>query len=434
MRSGATGDIVAVLDLGSSKVCCMIAERLAGRRGTVRGQQDEDGRAGDDFRLLGFGHFRSRGVKSGVIVDLDAAEQAAKAAMAEAEGEAGLQVSQVYVTVACGRPKSLNFRAEVGLPRGVVSVDDLEKLWAGAREYVEHSGRALVALNAVDYCLDGCDGVRDPRGLLGQTISADMHAVTADVLALGNIGALVSRCFLDVAGFVPSGLASGLAATTAEEREAGVTCIDIGGGVTTLAAFAGGRLLHTDLIPFGSHHISLDIARDLAISLEEADRLKSLHGSVLHASLDDMELVGYEGMMEGEVVRKQVVRSRIREIVEHRVRMLLDMTGEQLAQAEICGVRGGQRLVLTGGGSLLLGLAEYSANMFGRPVRVGGPAVGWGEPKALNSPVFSSIIGVLEASSAANHLLSYRFGGEDRFGGSLEGSLSRVGRWIRDSF
>lgn len=422
MLGNGTNGIIAVLDIGSSKVCCLIASVPKDRR-------VDAGVGIEAYQVRGFGHHRSRGVKSGVIVDLDAAERAVRAAVAQAEHEAGVRIENVYVGVACGRLKSLNFRAHAELGRGVVGVDDLAGLWDGAREYVANTGRMLVSLNEVDYVLDGQGGVPDPRGLAGRKIAADLHAVLADAPPLRNLQALVRRCFLDVSAFIPSGLASALAATTPEEREAGVIAIDIGGGVMTTVVFAGGKFLHTDLIPFGASHISQDIARDLGISFDEAEWIKTMHGSVLHAASDETDLIGYNAMLAGRPARQQVVRGHIRRLIEHRLRLLMQMVGEQLSTAEIARFAD-PRIVLTGGGSQLLGIAEFTAAFLERPVRVGGPpAIMWGGD-LLQSPAFSSIFGMLTASQAANHLLSGRSSVE--FG--VEGSLGRVGRWLRESF
>ncbi|MFM1816856.1 MAG: hypothetical protein RLZ98_3551 [Pseudomonadota bacterium] len=418
MRKASSDEILGVLDIGSSKICCLIGLVPGGPR-----------HGGQEFRTLGFGHMRSRGIKSGIIVDLDEAERSVRAAVAQAEKEAGTQLEEVTVAVTSGRLKSLNFRAEARLNRGVVGVDDLSDLWDGAREYVERSGRALVSLNHVDYRVDGCEGIVDPRGLAGSEIVADMHAVTADLPPLRNIHGLMKRCYLDVGGLVPAAYASALAATTDDERDAGVICIDIGGGVTGIAILARGRFVHSGSIPFGAGHISLDIARDLAISFDEAERLKTLHGSVLHAASDETELVGYNTEWAGQVVRQQTVRAHVRRIVEHRLCMILQMVAEHLSDTRL-GQFSRHRIVLTGGGSQLLGLAEFAANFLGRPVRTGGPlSTGFG-PQFLAGPGFSSLVGTMTASQDANHLLSVK-SSADR---SLEASLGRVGRWLKESF
>lgn len=421
MRGGLNKGVIGVLDLGSSKVCCVIAERPA----SVRTSEP----LSEQFRILGVGLFRSSGVKSGVIVDLDAAELAVRAAVAQAEHEAGVRLEGVYVGVSCGRLKSLNFRAEVGLAHGLVALDDLSNLAEAAREYAANAERSLVHLNEVDFQIDGCAGIRDPRGLTGHKLAVDLHAITADAAPLRNVSLLAKRCFLGVAGFVPAGFASALAATTAEEREAGVVSIDIGGGAISIAGFVGGRFVHMDVIPFGASSITTDIARDLAVSFDEAERLKALNGSVLHAVSDETEVIVYTAIIGGRPVRKTVVRADIRRIVEHRLGLLLQLVAEQLGNP-VMAQFSGCRVVLTGGGSQLLGLAEFAANFLGRPVRVGTPRGFDVAGDALQGAAFSAVAGMLAASLSANHLLTDRLGGES----GLEGPLGRVGRWLRESF
>lgn len=421
MRGGLNKGVIGVLDLGSSKVCCVIAERPASLRTSEP--------LFEQFRILGVGHFRSGGVKSGVIVDLDAAELAVRAAVAQAEHEAGVRLDEIYVGISCGRLKSLNFRAEAELARGLVSLEDLANLAEAAREYAANGERTLVHLNEVDFQIDGCAGIHDPRGLTGQKLGVDLHAITSDAAPLRNVSLLAKRCFLKVAGFVPAGYASALSATTAEEREAGVVSIDIGGGAMAIAGFVGGRFVHMDVVPFGASSITTDIARELAVSFDEAERLKALNGSVLHAVSDETEVIAYTAIIGGRPVRKTVVRADIRRLVEHRLGLLLQLVSEQLESSALEQFAG-CRVVMTGGGSQLLGLAEFAANFLGRPVRAATPRGLDVAGDALQSAAFSAVTGMLAASLSANHLLTGKLGGES----GLEGPLGRVGRWLRESF
>ncbi len=416
------GDIIGVLDIGSSKVCCLIAEQSVGGGKSAREQQKP-------FEIIGIGHHRSRGVQSGCIVDLDDAERSVKAAVAAAEAQAGRRLKSVFVGVSCGRLASYNFSASTELAGGIVRVEDLATLAQGAKEYIERNGRGLVSLNEVHYALDANGHVHDPRGLAGRVLTAELHGVAGDKAALQNMQVLLQRCFLGLRGTVTTAQASALAATTEEERHAGVTCLDIGGGTTAAAIYESGRLVRIAVVPFGGAHVSLDIARELAISFEDAERLKTRYGTLLTHSTDAVDIIGFEAMVGNQVDRRQVSRLQLRRLVEQRIASILSMVANEVFKVR----RNRQcdaRVVITGGSAELLGLGEYAANALGRPVRVAGPASESSLPEIVASPGFSTVIGLLAAARPANHLLLPLISGENR----LEDTFGTVGRWLRDSF
>ncbi|MEI9900119.1 MAG: cell division protein FtsA [Hyphomicrobium sp.] len=215
-----SSEVVGLLDIGTSKVACIIAAL------------DPPERAGEPrrVRVLGFGHLRSRGLKAGVITDLAEAEATVRAAIAQAERMAHLTLEEVFVSVSCGRLHSANFAASVDVPGGVIRADDIDRLTAGAHAYAEREGRMLIHLNRVGFRVDGEPGGHDPRGMAASRLSADLHTVAADEAPVRNLMVVVERCYLSVRALIATPYASALAATTAEERALGVVCIDIGGG------------------------------------------------------------------------------------------------------------------------------------------------------------------------------------------------------------
>jgi len=180
------------------------------------------------LRVIGVGHQRSRGVKAGMVVQLDQAEAAVRAAVGQAERMADVTLEDVIATASCGRQKSAHFKAHADLTAGFVAPQDLERLAKGANEFAAREGRSVLYMNRVSFTLDGETGLRNPLRLAGQRLSANYHAVTADAQPLHNLAQLIDRAYLGVRQFVPSSLASGLVATTAEERQLGVICVDIG--------------------------------------------------------------------------------------------------------------------------------------------------------------------------------------------------------------
>lgn len=406
---------IGVLEIGTSKICCIIAEPDADQPGSLR--------------AIGFGHTRSAGIKAGVVVDLDAAEGAVRAAVAQAERAAGARLETVHVAIACGRLKSQLFTGRVAVERGVVGDRDIEALYRGGRSYVERDGRLLVHLNRLDYLLDSVAGIRDPRGMAGRQLAGELHAVTADEAPLRNLLLVLERCDLTAEGLVPTALASALATTSVDERRLGVTCIDIGGGVTTIAMFANGHFVHTDAIPVGGKHVTFDIARDLITPLAEAERIKTLYSTLAVAASDEHERIAYPGADETELIRHETTKARLCSLVRQRFSSLLAMARERIKQSAAASVSG-EHVVITGGASQTLGLAEFAANALGRPVRIARPGPLAGLPGSSAGPSLSAAVGLVAAAGVHDHRLDLR----PEAGVLGQSYLGRVERWLRESF
>ena len=412
--------MTGVLDIGTSKVACLIAAI------------DPRAQGGDQqptVRILGYGHQRAEGVKGGVVIDLDKAEQAARAAIAQAERMAGIELSEVHVAVSCGRLKSHNFSAKAEIESGTVRSADIDRLLAAGQAYVERDGRALVHMNEVALRIDGGPGARDPRGMAARELALDLHGVTVDEAPLRNLLMVVGRCYLEVASNVPAPLASALAVTSEDERRLGVTAIDIGAGATSLAMFAEDRFLYACSVPMGGTQITFDIARALHAPLAEAERIKALYGTVICAPSDEHDVFTYPAAGDEDGVMFHRTKAELAEVVRPRVRAIVHQIRQRLEECEMTAYAG-RCLVLTGGTSQLTGLAELVAAELGRPVRVAGPQAVAGLPPALSSSAFSTVVGLLLADTpehAGRRIDTNR----DRETGSY---LQRVGSWLREGF
>lgn len=410
---GLSPRIVGVLDIGTNKVCCLIA-RIDRR---------------SEPTVIGFGHQLSRGIKAGVITDLDEAEQSVRAAVGQAERAADTTLEEVQVAVSCGRLKSQRFSASAEIAGGVVSADDIERATAGGQAYAERDGRTLIHMNRLGFKLDGVPGGRDPRGLAARQLAIELHAVTADVAPIRNLLLVLEKCYLGVAGLIAAPYASALAATTPEERRLGVTCIDIGGGVSTIASFAEGRFVTTDAVMVGGNHITFDIARALQTPLAQAERIKALYGTLIGAQSDELEAFSYPLAGEEPGVSYQTTKSRLAQVIRPRVAALFSHLRERLERGRVAR-HSADHVVLTGGTSQLVGIAEFAANELGRPVRVGFPAQSKTLPPALGSPAFSTLVGLVAAGTAGGlEPLSYREPAAER-----SGYLGRFGQWLREGF
>ena len=406
------------LDIGSSKIACLIAE--FGASGQNAG--------GPDFRVTGVGHCRSQGVRSGLVIDLDQAEDVVGACISQAERMAGVTLDEITVSVSCGRLKSLNFVANAEIQRGVVGAKDVGRLLKAGSAYVERDGRSLIQMNRVNLRLDDLPVGRDPRGMAAHTIAADLHAVTADETAIQNLSMLIDRCHLDVEEMIVAPYASGLAATSEEERQLGVTCVDVGGGATTISVFAEGQFIHAHAIPVGSDHVTYDIARALQTRLVEAERIKALYGTLLMAQSDEQEVFSYSLTGEEEGMTQQATKAQLAQIIRPRFVSLMTLIEERL-EASNLGPVAGSRFVFTGGGSQMVGLAEFAANALVRPVRTVRPLVVPGLPPSLSGGAFSNVAGqLLQRSGMGEEILT------SNEGESLSrGYFERVGQWLMES-
>lgn len=411
--------ILGLLDIGTSKIVCLIVALEATGPSLLAGMATP-------FRVLGAAHQRSRGIKAGVITDLDEAEVAVRAAVDQAEHMAGLRLDEVYVSVACGRLKSEVFAANAEVASGVVSGADVARVLEGGRAYAERDGRMLVHMNRVGLRLDGAPGGADPRGLAARRITADLHAVTADDAPVRNVMLLVERCHLAVAGLIASPYASALAASSLEERRLGVTVIDIGGGVTTMALFVDSRFIHAEAIPVGGGHMTYDIARGLQTPLADAERIKALYASVVLAPSDLHEGFAYPLAGDTDGIEGQATRAVLADILRPRVTSMLGLVEERLQRSGMAPFVG-DRVVLTGGASQLVGLGEHVANVLGRRVRIAGPDAASGVPGGLTNPAFATVVGMVAAAAAGEGLVTADSGRA----APAPGYLGRVGQWLK---
>lgn len=420
-RKAAPGKgVIGLLDLGTNKVVCLIAaSEPRGRDGAPPAAP---------YRIVGVGHQRSRGLKAGVITDIEAAEACVRETVTQAERMAGIELEEVVLGVACGRLKSQSFAANADVETGVVGDNDIARVMAGGRAFAEREGRSLIHLNRFGFRLDGSSGVRDPRGMAARKLTADLHAVTADEAPLRNLMLVVERCYLSVSGLVAAPYAAALATTSDEERRLGVTCIGIGGGTTTIAVFCEGQFVWADSIPVGGNHITFDIARALQTPLAEAERIKALYGTMVGAHSDGHELFSYPVVGEEEGLRYQTTKARLAEVVRPRLDHLAGLISDRLARSQMARFAG-DRVVLTGGTAQLVGIGEFMADALGRPVRVARPQQLPGLPSNVTSPVFSTAAGLLASLSAGHGAMTTR-----NRPAMAAGYLGRVGQWLREGF
>jgi cell division protein FtsA len=419
--------LLSVLDVGTSKIVCLVArldpmepsEMLRAR--THR------------CRILGIGHQRSAGIKGGMVVDMDEAENAIRRAVDAAERMAGVQIESVIVNVSGGRVGSQLYNALVAVNGRAVNEDDTHRVLEACTNRTQGQGKAVLHSLPTGFSLGNMRSIRDPKGMIGDALGVDMHVVSCDATAARNLMLAIERCHLTIEAMVATPYASGLSALVDDEAELGTAIIDMGGGTTSFGIFSGGSLVHVDAIALGGNHVTTDVARGLNTRLADAERLKTLYGTCLASASDERETIAVtavdgDGDHPAHMPKSQLVR-----IIKPRVEEILELTRDRLAQGGFA-LHAGSRIVLTGGASQLTGVVEAARRILLGQIRLGRPLGIQGLPESAKSPGFSAVVGLLvyPQVAGAEHFRPGRSDGEQATG--THGYISRVGRWLRESF
>ncbi|MBI1204129.1 MAG: cell division protein FtsA [Rhodopseudomonas sp.] len=419
--------IVAGLDIGTSKIVCIIA------RLEPQAPQDVLRRRSHGVRVLGFAHTAASGVKAGSVVDLVEAEEVVRQAIDTAESMAGVQLESVVVSLSGGRLGSERFIADIDLKGAAVADGDIARVLAAASRYSVRDGRAVLHSLPIGYALDAAKGIREPRGMVGHKFGVDMHMVTADVATVRNLMLTVERSHLEVEAMVASPYVAGLACLADDEADLGSACIDLGSGTTSIAVFSGGRFVHADGFAVGGHNITMDIARGLSTRISAAERIKAIYGSVLTGGSDERDMITVPSVGDDDREPPQFIsRAQLVRIIKPRAEEILELARDRLAGSPFA-AEPRARVVLTGGGSQLPGLADLATRILRRPVRIGRPLGLAGLPEAAKGPAFAVAAGLLVYPQAA-HLEHFEPRRTRQLMTGTGGYMSRVGRWLRESF
>lgn len=407
-RSG----LVGVLDIGSTKITCLIG------RGEPNGT----------LRILGHGWLRSQGVKNGAVVDLKAAEAIIRHVVGNAEREAERPLDKVVVNLSCGQPESRLFNVHWPIGGREITEADIRRIVLEGRMKAQAEGRAVIHTLPLDFSVDETDGVTDPRGHLCDQLRARLHVIDASATALRTLDSLLGRAELKLDALVSAPLASGLAVTDADQRLVGTIVVDMGGGTTSLAVFAEGQLLHTAQIGVGGEHVTRDIARGLGTSTDNAERLKTMHGHAdLSADTDDGVTIRIERTGADAPSFEAIPRAVLGDIIRPRIEETFELVRDRLDSAGLGRLANG-RVILTGGASLLDGVGSVAARVLNRPVRLGRPSGVVGLPEQCTAASFATTVGLLTwAASAERPFRDMEFA-EER----PTGLLNRLVSFIRD--
>lgn len=378
---GRGSALVAALDIGTSKIACLIAAR------SPRGE----------LALLGRGLQSADGLEAGEVVDLEAAEAAIRAVLQEAEEQVGQMVETVVASVGAGRPRSILLEVERPLGGRVVDESDIEAALERARAEVVGRGLTVLHRIALESRVDGGRPVEDPRGLEGERLAILVHLVAAEPEPLQTVLRCLERCHLEVRGLVAAPYAAGMGCLHEDERARGCLLVDIGAHATQIAHFANGRLAHVDRIEMGGERITHDVAWGLQTSRREAERLKNLYGAVVWRACDDHVRIalGQHGDSPSPAAG-EIPRTRLTTIVRARVEEIFEALAARLRErGDILRARPPRSIVLTGGAAQLEGMDELAQETFGLPARIGRPRRLLAELREDEDPSLSATMGAL---------------------------------------
>ena len=415
MRHRPRGDILAAVDIGTTKIVCFVC------------------RVGDGGapKIVGIGHQASRGLRNGAVIDMDAATAAIGEAVAAAEKMAGETIDRVLVSMAGGFPASQTIVSEVSVPSHQVGETDVRH--ALRDQTLGHLAPDSTIIHAIPigYAVDGSRGVADPTGMFAERLGVDLHLVTAQAGAMRNLATCIHRCHLEVEAFAAAPYAAALSTLVEDEMALGACCIDLGGGTTGVTVFFEGKMVFCDVCPVGGSHITVDVARGLTTPLHAAERMKTLHGSAVSSPADDREMIDVPQVGENEPSQtNQVTKSLLTGIIEPRVEEIFELVRGRLEASGFDKIAG-RRVVLTGGTSQLQGIRELAARVLDKQVRVGRPGGLPGLAASTGGPAFSAAIGLL--AHAGRHA-EERSLVDDIQDEPASGFISRIGEWLKEYF
>jgi cell division protein FtsA len=406
------GSLVAALDIGTTKVCCFIARAEPERP-----------------QIIGIGHQLARGLRNGVIVDLEAAGASVAGAVHAAEEMAGETIQQVVANLSGGFSGSRIIKAEIGVAGREIGDSELQSVLEQGYRLREPGDRQVMHSVPVGFSIDDSRGIRDPRGMFGERLGVNMNIVTASAAAVRNHSAAIGRSHLEVEALVVSPYAAGLACLVEDEIGLGVTVIDMGGGTTTIAVFFDGNLIFADSVPVGGSHVTNDIARGLSTPIAHAERMKTLFGTAISASTDERDMLAVPQIGEEEEGHvNHVPKSLLVGIIAPRIEETFEMVRDRL-EASGFDKLAGRRVMLTGGAAQLNGAREFAGLILDKQVRIGRPVKVAGLAEATSGPAFSAAAGLLHFALSERAEAPHA----KAAAGAGNGLIGRLGHWLKEN-
>ena len=385
MSVGHESNMVVALDIGTSKIIALIGE-----------VNDEGG-----IEIIGIGKHPSRGMKKGVVVNIDSTIEAIQRAVEEAELMAGVNINSAYAGIAGSHIQSLNSHGIVAIKDKEVTEGDLERVMDAARAVAIPADQRILHVLPQNYVIDQQEGIREPIGMSGVRLEARVHLITGAQSAAQNIIKCVDRCGLDVDDIILEQVASSYAVLEEDEKELGVCMVDIGGGTSDIAIFINGAIQHTAVIPIAGDQVTNDIAVAVRTTMQFAEELKIKYGHTLRKLVTDDEIIEVSGIGEREARGLSI--QTLASVIEPRYEELFALIQAELRRSgyeELVGAG----IVLTGGSSKIRGAVELAEEIFHMPVRIGSPINIGGLKGEVQDPIHATGVGLLHFGAAQNAL------------------------------
>jgi cell division protein FtsA len=377
-RARDTRNLLVALDIGTSKIVTLVAEITAE----------------DTLNLIGMGSHPSRGLKKGVVVNIESTVNAIQRSLEEAELMADAKIKEVITGIAGSHIKSFNSHGMVAIKDKEVQQYDIDRVIETARAVNIPMEQQVLHILEQEFIIDGQGGVRQPLGMSGMRLEVKVHIVTGAVSAAQNIMKCVRRCGLEVRDLMLQPLASADAVLLDDERDLGVCLVDIGGGTTDIAVFTDGAIKHTSVIPIAGDQITNDIAMALRTPTKDAEELKIAHGVALRQLASASEMIEVPGV--GERGPRELSRQTLAEVIEPRVEELYSLIQRELRSSGLEELLS-SGIVITGGSALMKGMVELGEEVFHMPVRVGLPQYSGTLAEVARNPRYSTAMGLLMA-------------------------------------
>ena len=410
MAKKSTKNLIVGLDIGTSKVVAIVGEMMP------------DGK----IEIVGIGSHPSRGLKRGVVVNIDATVQSIQRAVEEAELMAGCQIHSAYTGIAGSHIRSLNSHGIVAIRDQEVVQADVDRVIDAAKAVAIPADQKILHVLAQEFIIDNQESIREPIGMSGVRLEAKVHMVTGAVSAAQNIVKCVRRCGLEVADIILEQLASSHAVLTDDERELGVCLVDIGGGTTDIAIFTDGAIRHTAVIPIAGDQVTNDIAVALRTPSQYAEEIKIRYGTALAEKATHEELIEVPSV--GDRPRRRLSKRALAEVIEPRYDELLTLVQAELRRSRFEDLVAAG-IVLTGGAARIPGLVELAEKIFRMPVRLGMPTHIGGMEEVSSNPIYSTGVGLLMYGSQ-------QFGRRAEVVSSdgMKGMWGRMRSWFQNNF
>jgi cell division protein FtsA len=403
-------NIIVGLDIGTTKICA------------IAGEVKESG-----IEVIGIGTHPSKGLRKGVVINIESTVQAIKKAVEEAELMAGCDISTVYAGIAGGHIKAFNSHGVIAVKENEISPSDIDRVIEAAQAVVIPPDREVIHVIPQEYIIDDQDGIQEPLGMSGVRLEAKVHVVTAGITSAQNIVKSVNRAGLDVADIILQPIASSEAVLTQDEEDLGVVLVDIGGGTTDIAIYHNGTLKHTGVISLGGNQVTGDISVGLRTPANEAEKIKKKHGCALVSLIPKEETIEVPsvGGRKPRVVSRQILG----EIIEPRVEELFQLVNREIIRSGYDGIVA-SGVVLTGGTASLEGISDLAEQVFNLPVKCGLPSGISGLVDIVNSPMYATAVGLVLYGKRHATSAQFRVGGKNNVGKLI----NKMKGWVGDFF